>query len=591
MIYKEEVFSREWRFLGQPISPGISVGKMLLLSETEVTISELTLAYEEVEYEINRYYKALRNSHSDIISLQKQAEKQRGGDEIVSILKSHIDIIKDPILTEDVVNAIRKRCKNAEYVFSSIIGEIEEKFIKSGKQFLSERVQDIQDVSKRIIGYLCSQGKESFRSFSKNLIIFSKEMAPSMVAEVNTSFIKAIVTEKGSHTSHTAIVCRAKGIPYVSHIDFSKFISSIRKTGSISVIVDGNEGDVIVNPSPQTLDYYYKKSRLLDSGNLVVTPISTKKIIKGVAELKISANVDSIDQVNHLKLFFPDTGIGLFRSEFLALRQKDFPCEESQFSVYKTLAQHMPSSSVVRAFDLGDDKIFLNQEKNKKFMDNYRAIRFLLNNEEIFKTQIRAILRATAFGSLRLLLPMITDIIEVRKTRVLIEQVKEELTRKKEAFVEKNFSVGCMIEVPSAVMCIDSLSKESDFFSIGTNDLSQFTLGISREKQAPTYLSSLLHPSLIRMIKLVIDGANSYNIPLSVCGEASKEQDLLPIFLGLGIKELSVPLNYLDNIHQAIRNIDIQKAQSLAKESLLTCSQKELEECLNKFKNNSSNIQ
>lgn len=589
MISKEEVFCQERRFLGQPISPGISVGKMLLLSETEVTISELTLPYEEVEYEIKRYYKALRNSHSDIISLQKQAEKQRGGDEIVSILKSHIDIIKDPILTEDVVNAIRKRCKNAEYVFSSIIGELEEKFIKSGKHFLSERVQDIQDVSKRIIGYLCFQGKESFRSFSKNLVIFSKEMTPSMVAEVNTSFIKAIVTEKGSNTSHTAIVCRAKGIPYVSHIDFSKFISSIQDTVAISVIVDGNVGDVIFNPSPQTLDYYYKKSRLVDSSNLVLSPITTKKIIKGVTELKISANVDNIDQVSQLKLFFPDTGIGLFRSEFLALREKDFPCEESQFFIYKTLAQHTPSSSVVRAFDLGDDKIFLNKEMNKKFIDNYRAIRFLLENEEIFKTQIRAILRATAFGSLRLLLPMITDITEVRKTRVLIEQVKEDLTQKKEAFVEKNLSLGCMIEVPSAVMCIDSLSKECDFFSIGTNDLSQFTLGISREKQAPVYLNSLLHPSLIRMIKLVIDGTSSYNVPLSICGEASKEKDLLPIFLGLGIKELSVSMNYLDSIHQSIRNVDIQKAQSLAKESLLACSQKELEECLNKFKNCSSN--
>ncbi len=586
MISKNNLFHKEHRLLGLPISPGISVGKLLFLPEKEVPISELTLAYEEVEYEINRYYKALRNSHSDIVSLQKQAEKQRGGDEIVSILKSHIEIIKDPILTEDVVDAIRKRCKNAEYVFSSIIGEIKEKFIKSGKNFLSERVQDIQDVSKRIIGYLCSQDKESFRSFSKNLIVFSKEMTPSMVAEVNTSFIKAIVTKKGSNTSHTAIVCRAKGIPYVSNIDFSNFISSVKETDSLSVIVDGNVGEVVVNPVPQTIDYYYKKSRLVNSNKFLLSSTPAKENEKAKAELKISANIDSVDQISQLRLFFPSIGIGLFRSEFLALVNQEFPSEEQQFLIYKTLAQYIPSNSVIRAFDLGGDKNFFNKKKNEEFLDNYRAIRFLLNNEVIFKTQLRAILRATAYGNLRLLLPMVSDVIEVKKTLVLIEKVKDELAQEKEIFIESNLSLGCMVEVPSAVMCIESLSRECNFLSIGTNDLSQFTLGISREKKAPSYLSDLLHPSLIRMIKLVVDGASVYNIPVSICGEASKEKDLLPIFLGLGVKELSVSISYLHNIDQTLQNMDVQKSQSFAKEVLLTSTQKELEECLNKFKEN-----
>lgn len=584
MISKDDLLQNEHRILGIPISPGISVGKLLFLPEIEMPISELTLAYEEVEYEINRYYKALRNSQSDIISLQKQAEKQRGGDEIVSILKSHIDIIRDPILTEGVVNAIRKRCKNAEYVFSSIIGEIEEEFIKSGKNFLSERVQDIQDVSKRIIGYLCSQDRESFRCLNKNLIVFSKEMTPSTVAEANTSFIKAIVTRKGSNTSHTAIVCRAKGIPYVSNIDFSNFIDFIKETDSISVIVDGNTGNVVINPLPQTLDYYYRKSKSISSTKFLLSQTNKKEIKNSVSELKVSANVDNLDQISQLKLFFPNTGVGLFRSEFLALVKQEFPSEEQQFLVYKTLAQHTPSISVIRAFDVGGDKVFYNQKQNKGFLDNYRGIRFLLDNEAIFKTQLRAILRATSHGKLKLLLPMISDVVEIRNTLILIEKVKDELSQEKEFFIEKNLSIGCMIELPSAVMCIEALSQECDFFSIGTNDLSQFTLGISREKEAPCYLNSLLHPSLIRMIKLIIDGASTHNIPVSICGEASKEENLLPIFLGLGIKELSVSINYLNNISQTIQNLDIQESRSFVKDVLLTCTQKELEECLNKFK-------
>ncbi|AHK63016.1 Phosphoenolpyruvate-protein phosphotransferase [Chlamydia avium 10DC88] len=534
--------TEEWRIPGMTIVSGMAIGKAFFLGASPLQIHELTLPQEEVEHEIHRYYKALNRSKLDIAALEKEANSNQDQQEISSILQAHLEIIKDPILTEEVVNTIRKDRKNAEYVFSSVMGKIEESLTATqGVSVVLDRVQDIHDISNRVLGYLRCQHKYPLGEPDQNIIVFSKELTPSEVASANPDYIRGFVSLVGAHTSHTAIVSRAKNIPYLANLSQENWEKIQGYVGKL-VFIDGIRGEIIFNPKAKTLESYYKKKNLSCS-------IPSSYVQQEVFPTIVSAHATSLEDIQLISESFPKTSIGLFRSEFLAITKDRLPEYEEQIQVYQALARFPERSSVLRLFDFSEDKPLPGVG-----CISDRSIRYLLKNVEILDQQLLAILAASAFGPLKILIPGVADVTE-------IIEVKRRLTMLSHSFsgecIFDNISLGCMIEFPSAVMMIDEIISECDFLSIGTNDLMQYTLGNLRETTPPPYLNIPLHPSVMRMICRVICSAKQREVSVSVCGEAAADLSLVPFFLGLGVEELSVAIPAIHQLRMKIASLNL----------------------------------
>ncbi len=521
---------QEWRVLGVPIVAGIAVGKVVFLPSSQLKVNELTLPQEEVEHEIRRYYRALKQSKLDLVALKKEVTEEQ---EVASILQAHLEIIKDPLLTEEVVNTIRKDRKNAEYAFSSIIGKIKESL---GKGVVADRVQDIHDISNRVIGHLCRGHRRSLGCSDQNIIVFAEELAPSEVASANPAYIRGFVSLSGGATSHTAIVSKAKSIPYLASIAPEHWQEMQQYQGKL-VLIDGIHGEIIFNPMPKTLEICYKKR------STVLSPIT---VCESSIPLRVSAHAGTPSDLDILREFFPDTSIGLFRSEFLAFEH--LPTEEEQYIVYKRLMSF--PNSVLRLFDFGEDKPCPGIHGS-----GLRSVRWLLANENVLKEQLRAILRASTEGCIRVLIPGVVDAAEIIAVKTLCHSLLEEGA----LGIGENIFWGSMIETPSSAWMIEEIMQQVRFLSIGTNDLIQYTLGNPREAPLPDYLNSGLHPSLIRTLKHVITRAKRRGIPVSICGEAASDTTLTSLFIGLGVTELSVAIPSIAKVREALTAVP-QKA-------------------------------
>lgn len=579
---QEEVILR-----GIPISKGIGIGLPVYFSSLEDEIPEIAIPKKEIDVEIDRYRRALELSRQDVEMLQKLSRAD-GPPEIVSILGTHLEMMKDPLLTSVIEERIREMQRNTEAVFYCLIEEYKIRFSSLKDHYFQERVRDIIDVSRRILGHLRPLPQLKIGEVPHNSIILTHELVPTETVEANASLVSAFVTAVGGITSHAAIIARAKGIPYVANVD----IKQLKKTEAHSLIVDGSQGLVILNPTKQTLKKYQELQR---SHQLNYKILKSHSHLKGETidgyEVRIFANLENPKEIDQV-IKAGAAGVGLFRSEYLFFSRKAIPTEEEQFEIYKRMAKALKGRPlVIRVFDIGGDKKIdlppmhpdakyfrsIGTEPNPVL--GCRAIRFLLRNPEILDAQLRAIIRASAFGDIHILIPMVSDVSEVRILRQKVEEIQNDFKKRGIKFA-KQIPIGCMIEVPSTAIMSDALAEEVDFVSIGTNDLVQYVLAADRSNPHTAELYFSTHPSILRLIRMVVASVNQARKPVVLCGECAADPTMIPLLIGLGIREFSVAARHIPLVKHTIRKWRILEACRLAEGALEYPSAAELKQFL-----------
>ena len=512
---------------------------------------------------------------------------REGPPEIVAILGTHLEMIQDPMLTTVIEERIRDLQRNTESVFYGLIEEYKERFSLKDAYF-QERVRDIVDVSQRILSHLRPLPRTKMTEIPHNSIILTHELVPSETIEAQSPAVSAFVTAVGGITSHAAIIARAKGIPYVANIDMKLF----NKVDLRSLIVDGSEGLVILNPKSETLKRYESlKKGHLQNYKLLKASLKLKGETIDGYEVKIFANLENPKEVESLGKHGA-CGVGLFRSEYLFLAQKKFPTEQEQFEIYKKMLLTLRKKPlVIRIFDIGGDKKLeltadecdahyftaIGLELNPAL--GCRAIRFLLRYPELLRAQLRAILRASVFGEIHILIPMVSDVSELRQVRAITKEIAAELKREK-VKIRKEIPIGCMIEVPSSAIICDALAEEADFLSIGTNDLVQYVMAADRSNPETSALYSSIHPSILRLIRMIVTSCNTARKPVILCGESAADPLMIPILIGLGIREFSVAARHIPLVKHTIRKWRILEACRLAENALEYTASNELKEFL-----------
>ncbi|MBU6383281.1 MAG: phosphoenolpyruvate--protein phosphotransferase [Verrucomicrobia bacterium] len=572
---------------GIPISKGIGIGLPIFFVSAEDDVPEIAIPIKEVDLEISRYRRALEMSRQDIESLQKLSQTE-GPPEIVSILGTHLEMMRDPLLTSGIEERIRDMQRKPESIFYRLIEEYKSRFSTLKDQYFQERVRDIIDVSRRILGHLRPLNQVKIGEVPHNSIILTHELVPSETVEAKASLVSAFVTAVGGVTSHAAIIARAKGIPYVANVDIKK----MKKADVHSLIVDGSQGLVILNPKRHTLKKYQELQRqhLLSYKMLKSHSHLKGETIDGY-EVRICANLENPKEIDQV-IKAGASGIGLFRSEYLFFTKRALPNEEEQFEIYKRMAKSLKGRPlVIRIFDIGGDKkidLPPNHPDAKYFRAfgtepnpalGCRAIRFLLRYPEILEAQLRAILRASHFGQVHILIPMVSDITEVRLVRQKVEEIQADL-KKQGIKCTKNIAIGCMIEVPSTAIMSDAIAEEVDFISIGTNDLVQFVLAADRSNAHTADLYFSTHPSILRFIRMVVASATHARKPVILCGECATDPAMIPLFIGLGLREFSVAARHIPLVKHTIRKWRILEACRLAEGALEHTSASDLKQFL-----------
>lgn len=553
---------------GRSICCGIAIGKPFFLCRGDVPIFETRIPATQMQREIERYRYAIDRSKQDIKRLQKQLEIESAPEGII-ILEAQLEMLLDPLLTTDIEKEIKKSKKNAEFIFQKALFKYQERFRAMSDSFFKERFQDLQDLSRRIFSYLYQESDTSLTTLSPHSVVFSMEITATDAASAHSHYVSAFVTESGGVTSHAAIVAKAKGIPYVTHVK----LDTLKQNFVEQVIVDGKAGKIILNPSPETLlEYKHLKGRMQDQFKVL------EQVIKWPAEtydgysVRLSANLDMTHETDLIHEL-GGHGVGLFRSEYIFLPKDEIPAEEEQYKIYRGLIEQMKGLPVViRTFDIGGDKSppsFISLEANRSPFSGC-STRFLLKERRQFQAQLKAILRASVGGNVSILFPMISTLSELREAKKMLQEVREELG------LFHPVRIGCMIEVPSAAIIVDHFAKECDFLSIGTNDLVQYAMAIDRTDSSQHESCEPTDPSIIRLIRLITDEANKARIPVSVCGEMASDPRFTSLLIGLGIQELSVVPRYLPVIKNAIRRMSIIRSVQLSEKALCMTTAKEV---------------
>ncbi len=548
----------EIRVQGTAVSTGVAIGSLYVLKNNEsCTIPEFSISSAQIQQEIARYRRALICSRKELEKLVSCLNDE-GSFEAVSILDAHIHMLNDPALTDGIEEKISISLKNTESVFVQEMEIYKKAFLESSDLNVKQRYIDIKDLLTRVLRHLLPSAALTTDDIPSHSIVCSTEIFPSQTAEASPNQIRAFVTEFGGPTSHAALIAKAKGIPYISNIDISK----LSEFASVKTIVDGHQGIVIINPSVESMEEYseIKATRYAYIVNQSDSFEDVDKTLDGKI-IEVQANLEDLHDLYLLKELKTKT-IGLIRSEFLYLKENiELFCEEEQFELYKKLMQLSGNMDVTfRVFDIGSDKKYL---INDRYEPNpalgCRSIRFLISHPKVFSTQIRSILRAAKFGKMKLLLPLISDVDELREAKAFIENVKSELDQEGIDFC-RDIQIGCMVEVPAFVIMCDQLVKECDFLSIGTNDLVQYAFAADRTNPSTCERYSYGHPALVRMIKTVVQEGNKAGIDVSVCGEIASDPNFTELLIGLGVTKLSCAPRFIPAIKEAISQIDSKNA-------------------------------
>ena len=564
------------KYTGIAASPGIAIGEVLVYTQ-ELYIPNFSISTLQVELEINRFYEALNKTQDDYKEMQRKLGLELTEDES-KLFDAHILMTQDTTFFNNVVETIRETKKNIEYVLYNIIMDISAKFTQQDDEYFQDRALDIIDFGRNILRHLLQQKDFSLSQLDKNAVIISSDLSVSDTASMNRRYVQAFVTEKGGRTSHAAILANSLSIPAVLGIPL---VTKEFKTGD-KIIVDGDTGIVILNPDEETLnDYSRRKTEREENEKKLKTLLERSSDTLDGKHIALRANLEIPEQeLDNLMEQRPE-GIGLYRSEFLYLsrRKQSLPSEDQHFNTYKVILERIPEDKVVvRTLDVGGDKILegvTEREPNPNL--GWRAIRFCLDNKDIFKTQLRALYRASMYGNLHIMLPMISTLDELNETKQFIDEVKKEL--KKEGLAHKErVPLGVMIETPAAVMISDTLAKNCDFFSIGSNDLIQYTLACDRANSRVSHLYQPLHPAVLQMIKITIDNAHKNGIPVSICGEMGSSAKNAAVLIGLGIDEISVSPTNILKMKDFITSIKYSDAKKLADEVLTMPNQTKIQQ-------------
>lgn len=569
--------SEEVYLQGLPVSDGIAIGTIVFLKELpDEFFPVFSISASEVDHEIHRYRRAIHSSRKDLEKLQHSLAKE-GSKEAVTIINAHIQMLEDPIMTTVMEEKIGQMLHNTEHVFRTVIADYERQFKAIEDEFFRQRFADVKDLSNRILHYLHPLEKTPTLPTAVNTLVFADELIPSLTAESSSTNILGFVTRVGGGTSHAALIARAKGISYVSNVN----IDEIRDFSGSLAIVDGNTGEIVINPSEQTLHRYEAMMKLSKKHFTELAeeyPVRVKT--KDHVEVDVWANIEDLSDLTILHRSHIG-GVGLLRSEFLyAKTEIESFSEEDQMILYEQMVDKTRGLPVnFRVFDVGGDKNFSKYqipEPNPAL--GCRSIRFLLRHPDVFRTQIRALLKVSKDG-VRLLLPLVTDVVELLEAKAIVYQVRDQL--KNEGWdVTDNIKIGSMIEIPSAVMLSDQIAKESDFLSIGTNDLVQYALAADRSNPVICDMYKPAHPSILRMIRLVVQNAEKYNVSLSVCGEVSSNPLFTALLLGLGVRHFSCPPRYIPLIKDTITHLSIDQAEKVANKALTFTSTTEVNRLL-----------
>lgn len=556
----------ENRFHGIAVSPGIIIGKVFLFDSKDDNILPHYISINQVDNEKLRLDSALFQTRREIYEIEKKIT-QKLGPSHAQIFLAHMMILNDPSVLEQVQHEIEDNLFSVEYAYYKVIQGYIKSFANIKDAYLRERAVDIKDVMRRVLGHLMGKRRDDLKNLKEEVVIVAVDLTPSDTATMHHKKVTGFATDVGGRTSHTAIMARALEIPAVVGLgDFTKYVND----GDL-MIVDGNEGVVIINPKKSTIKKYSTQKVKLEEiehqleslKNLPSVTIDDHKIL-------LSANIELPQEVKTISAHGTND-IGLYRTEFLYLNRDQLPTEDEQVKAYLEVAQQVKNGHVViRTFDLGGDKISSLIGNNEPEINPFlgvRAIRFCLNHIDIFKVQLRAILRASYLKNIRLMYPMISSVDELRQANQILNEVKEELRQENKKFDEK-IKVGMMIEVPSAALIADLLAKEVDFFSIGTNDLIQYCVAVDRGNEKIAHLYQPAHPGIIKLIDQIVKAGHNEGIWVGMCGEMAGDPLFTILLLGLGLDELSVSPVILPTLKKIIRSADFSQAKQLAQYAL-----------------------
>lgn len=562
---------------------GVAIGKAFVLPTWEWDVPDQCLDPTDLAQEFERLYEGIRTSKTEI-ELMKNEFEEIAGPEESSIFDAHLAILEDPEFMNEIRGIIERQYKAAEVAVQEAINHFVTMFDLLDDEYMKERAADIKDVGNRLLKHLLGAPEVTLPTDTQPYILVAKELSPSQLVHLNPHNVLGIATILGGKTSHSAIMARAIGIPLVSGLE-SQLDPPIQ-TGEM-IIVDGDNGKIIVHPDQQTIEHYKRIRTAQDRRKRQLEMLSTvDSITKDGIPMRLSANISSIKELD-IALKNGAKGVGLFRTEFMYMDRNSFPSEREQFEVYRLVAEKAKGQAVViRTLDIGGDKeldYFPLPEEENPFL-GYRAIRICLEHTELFKTQLLAILRASAYGAVKIMYPMISSVEEVQQANTILHEAMDELDQRGLPY-NREIQVGIMIEIPAAVAIADLLAEECDFFSIGTNDLVQYVLAVDRMNEHIAHMYNPYHPAVLRMLRSTIQAAHAEGIPVSVCGEMAGDERSIPFWLHMGVDHLSMSPQSLLRVKQSILNTDSKRASSQALSWMKLKTSQAIEEGIQQYMN------
>ena len=553
-------------FRGIGVSAGVCRGKIVVLHRARHIIAKREISEGEIEQEAKRFEQSLAQTRRQISEIQHRVVESMGAKE-GDIFEAHLLMLEDRVLVEEVVKLIREQKLNADYAFHTVAERYVAALAAVNDDYLRERAADMHDLTVRVLDNLL-EVRDAFdlRHIAEPCILAGHDLSPSTTAQLDKNFVLGFATDVGGKTSHTAIMARSLGIPAVVGL---QTVADELETGDYALL-DGYNGTVVVNPTDQTLFEYGQLAKIKASLEEKLREIKTQPAVTLDGKIiHLSANIEDQNDVEAV-LAHGAEGVGLFRTEFLFINRDSLPDEEDQCKVYRQVAAALkPQPVIIRTLDLGGDKFASHLQLAKEVNPflGWRAIRFCLAQPELFCAQIRAILRASAEGNVKMMYPMISGLDELNQANALVEKCKAELREKKIPFNEQ-MKIGAMIEIPSAALIADTLAQRVKFFSIGSNDLIQYTLAADRTNEKVSHLYEPTHPAILRLIKMTVDAAHKHGIWAGVCGEIAGDPFLTPLLLGLGVDELSAAPPVVAQVKYIIRRLKLTEAQALAEFAL-----------------------